>query len=53
MLCRSRGDVIEGTAKVLLVSDKDEDKQELIELPWRAVRTASARYLAPTGTNAP
>lgn len=48
-----RGDTIEGTAKVLLVSDKDEDKQELIELPWRAVRTLAARYLAPTGTNAP
>ena len=29
---RMRGDVIEGTAKVLLVSDKDEDKQELIEI---------------------
>ena len=50
---RMRGDSIEGTAKVLLVSDKDEDKQELIELPWRAVRTATAAYLAPTGTNAP
>jgi precorrin-6B methylase 2 len=48
-----RGDTIEGTAKVLLISEKDEDKQELIELPWRAVRTAQARYLAPTGTNAP
>lgn len=50
---RMRGDVIEGTAKVLLVSDKDEDKQELVELPWRAVRTARAGYLAPTGTDAP
>jgi len=50
---RMRGDSIEGTAKVLLVSDKDEDKQELIELPWRAVRTAAPAYLAPTGTNAP
>jgi hypothetical protein len=50
---RMRGDTIEGTARVLLVSEKDEDKQELIELPWRAVRTAQARYLAPTGTNAP
>lgn len=48
-----RGDSIEGMAKVLLVSDKDEDKQELIELPWRARRTAVAAYLAPTGTNAP
>ena len=50
---RMRGERIEGTAKVLLVSDKDEDQQELIELPWQAVRTASAAYLAPTGTNAP
>ena len=50
---RMRGDSIEGTAKVLLVSDKDEDKQELIELPWRAVRTATAAYLAPTRTNPP
>ena len=48
-----RGDTMEGTAKVLLVSEKDEDRQELIELPWRAVRTASPRYLAPTGTDAP
>ena len=50
---RMRGDSIEGTAKVLLVSDKDEDKQELIELPWRARRTAASDYLAPTGLNAP
>ena len=50
---RMRGDTIEGTAKVLLVSDKDEDKQELIELPWRAARTVAAGYLAPTGTGAP
>lgn len=49
---RLRGDVIEGTAKVLLVSEKDEDKQALIELPWRAVRTIEARYLAPTGISA-
>jgi precorrin-6B methylase 2 len=48
-----RGDTMEGAAKVLLVSEKDEERQELIELPWRAVRTASARYLAPTGTDAP
>jgi len=50
---RMRGDSIEGTAKVLLVSDQDEDKQELIELPWRAARTATAAYLAPTGLIAP
>jgi precorrin-6B methylase 2 len=50
---RMRGDSIEGTAKLLLVSDQDEDKQELIELPWRAVRTPAAAYLAPTGTDAP
>jgi len=50
---RMRGDSIEGTAKVLLVSEKDEDKQELIELPWRALRTAAAAYLAPTGLIAP
>ena len=50
---RMRGDVIEGTAKVLLVSEKDDDKQELVELPWRALRTARAGYLAPTGTDAP
>ena len=50
---KMRGDTIEGSAKVLLVSDKDDDKQDLIELPWRAVRTIAAGYLAPTGTNAP
>ena len=48
-----RGERIEGTARILLLSENDEDKQELIELPWRAVRTAASAYLAPTGTNAP
>lgn len=41
---RVRGDVIEGTVRVL-----HEPYDQEYELPWRAARTAASPYFAPTG----
>ncbi len=43
---RVRGDVIEGTVSIL-----HEPHDTTIELPWRAQRTATSAYFAPTGVN--
>ena len=42
-----RGDAIEGTVSVTLPPNHDKP----IELPWRATRSATSAYFAPTGTN--
>ncbi len=44
---RVRGDAIEGTASVSL----PPNHEKTLELPWRATRTATSAYFAPTGTN--
>jgi hypothetical protein len=41
---RVRGDVIEGSVTVL-----NEPYDRPVELPWRAQRTATSAYFAPTG----
>ena len=43
---RVRGDVIEGTVSIL-----HEPHETTIELPWRAQRTTTSVYFAPTGVN--
>jgi len=43
---RVRGDVIEGTVNIL-----HEPHDTTLELPWRAQRTATSGYFAPTGIN--
>ena len=50
---RVRGDTIEGTADVAisLPTQGDDDATEHIRLPWKARRTATIGYFAPTGTN--
>jgi hypothetical protein len=40
-----RGDRMEGTARLTL------ENNEKLELPWRATRTATSHYFAPTGTD--
>ena len=44
---RIRGDTIEGTVR--MQREKDE---RWVELPWRATRSASSAYFAPTGLDA-
>jgi hypothetical protein len=43
---RVKGDVIEGTVRILI-----EKPETTFELPWRATRTATSAYFAPTGVN--
>jgi precorrin-6B methylase 2 len=43
---RVRGDVIEGTVRILHEPYEDE-----FELPWRAVKTSTSAYFAPTRGN--
>jgi SAM-dependent methyltransferase len=43
---RVKGDVIEGTVRIL-----HEPYDTAFELPWRATRTATSAYFAPTGVN--
>lgn len=43
---RARGDVIEGTVRV-----SKEPHETAVELPWRATRSATSAYFAPTGVN--
>ncbi len=42
-----RGDAIVGTVSVTL----PPNHEKLIELPWRAIRSATSNYFAPTGVN--
>jgi precorrin-6B methylase 2 len=42
-----KGDLIEGTATVSLPPNHERS----IELPWRATRTTTSAYFAPTGVN--
>jgi len=42
-----RGDAIVGTVNVTLPPNHEKS----IELPWRATRSATSAYFAPTGTN--
>lgn len=42
-----RGDAIVGTVNVTL----PPNHEKFIELPWRATRSATSAYFAPTGTN--
>ena len=44
---RVKGDMIEGTVRILL-----EKSESAFELPWRATRTATSPYFAPTGLSA-
>jgi len=43
---RVKGDTIEGTVRIL-----HEPYDTAFELPWRATRTATSTYFAPTGTS--
>ena len=43
---RVKGDVIEGTVRIL-----HEPHETTLELPWRAQRTATSAYFAPTGVS--
>ena len=43
---RVTGDVIEGTVRILI-----EKPETTFELPWRARRTSTSAYFAPTGVN--
>ncbi|MCC6534172.1 MAG: methyltransferase domain-containing protein [Burkholderiales bacterium] len=48
-----RGDAIEGSVRILLPSQADRNVEETLVLPWRARRTATSSYFAPTGLDAP
>ena len=41
-----KGDIIEGTVKIV-----HEPFEEGFELPWRATRSQTSAYFAPTGLN--
>jgi hypothetical protein len=43
---RVKGDAIEGTVRINV-----EKPETVFELPWRATRTATSAYFAPTGVN--
>ena len=43
------GDVIVGTVRIVLSKKRPNDKEEIIELPWRATREKTSAYFAPTG----
>jgi hypothetical protein len=42
-----QGDAIVGTVNVTL----PPNHEKFMELPWRATRSATSAYFAPTGTN--
>ena len=44
---RVKGDVIEGTVSIL----HEKPHETTLELPWRAQRTATSAYFAPTGVS--
>jgi len=46
-LGKARGDLIEGTVSVTLPPNHEKP----LELPWRAIRSATSAYFDPTGTN--
>ena len=49
---RVSGDTIEGMANAAIpVAGEDEDAMDHVRVPWRARRTATSGYFAPTGTN--
>jgi SAM-dependent methyltransferase len=50
---RMVGNRIEGTVRVALARRPGETELETLELPWRAVKTATSHWFAPTGLNAP
>jgi SAM-dependent methyltransferase len=49
---RVRGDTIEGVAKISWPKPDDESEMESKVLPWRATRTQTSAYFAPTGLGA-
>lgn len=44
-----RGDRIVGKARMLMASKTQEGRYDMLDLPWRAARTPSSAYFAPTG----
>jgi hypothetical protein len=48
-----RGDAIEGSVRLALPITKERTREEVVVVPWRAKRSPSTAYLAPTGLNAP
>ena len=48
-----RGDTIEGNVRLTLPITKERQREEVVDLPWRARRVGATTYLAPTGLNAP
>ena len=48
---RVRGDTIEGSADIAIPVPGDEEATDHVQVPWRARRTGTAGYFAPTGTN--
>ena len=49
---RVRGDTIEGVAKVSWPKKENDTDMESRVLPWRATRTQTSGYFAPTGRDA-
>lgn len=46
-----RGDSIEGTIDAQIPRPGDEEAMDEVRVPWRARRTTTLGYFAPTGTN--
>jgi SAM-dependent methyltransferase len=48
---RVRGDTIEGSADASIPIPGEEEAMDHVQLPWRARRTSTIGYFAPTGTD--
>jgi SAM-dependent methyltransferase len=48
---RVRGDTIEGSADAAIPIPGEEEAMDHVQLPWRARRTSTIGYFAPTGTD--
>jgi len=46
------GDTITGSVRITAPSPDNREREETIELPWRATRAAASTYFAPTGIEA-
>jgi len=50
---RIRGNTIEGKVRISTPDPDNRSRQRIVELPWRAERTESSAYFAPTGLGSP
>jgi hypothetical protein len=48
---RVRGDTIEGSADASIPIPGEEEAMDHVQMPWRARRTSTIGYFAPTGTD--